>query len=91
MLTLIRESGLKLNLEKSAFGEYRLGHEITGAGLINLWRRKIRTDIEFPVPTVVHEVRQFVGLTSYFRSFVKFFLEYVIELGRQTADSFWTN
>lgn len=47
---------------------YYLGDEINGEG-IKPGKRKIQAVIEFPVPTGVHVVIQFIGLASYFRKF----------------------
>ena len=68
-------AGLKLNLEKCKFiqpeVEY-LGHIITPQGL-RIATRHLKAVEEFPVPTCVTTVRQFLGLASYYRRFVKSF------------------
>ena len=46
-----------------------LGHEITGEG-IRPGCDKIKAVAEFAAPKDVHEVRRFLGLTSYFRKFI---------------------
>lgn len=49
-----------------------LGHEISGDG-VRPGRRKTEAVSSFPIPKDVHGVRQFLGLASYFRKFVKGF------------------
>lgn len=75
VLQLIHKAGVKLNLKKCSFLmdklEY-LGHEIT-AGEIRPGQRKIQAVSQFPVPKNVHNVRQFLGLASYFRKFIRNF------------------
>lgn len=75
ILKIISESGLTLNLSKCNFFRKEidfLGFEITGSG-IRPGTRKIAAVSNFPVPKNVHEVRQFMGLASFFRRFVKNF------------------
>ena len=75
VLNLVAEAGLKLNLVKCRFLEEKLeylGHEISATG-IRPGERKVQAVKQFPTPTSVHGVRQFVGLASYFRKFVKDF------------------
>jgi transposase InsO family protein len=49
-----------------------LGHEITG-GEIRPSSHKLTAVADFKTPENVHEVRQFLGLASYFRKFIKGF------------------
>lgn len=72
VLQLVAMAGLKLNLAKCIVLEDKLeylGHEVSAAG-IRLGERRVQAVQNFPVPTNVHGVRQFVGLASYFREFV---------------------
>lgn len=72
ILGLLSSAGLTLNLKKCFFFHSELdylGYEISGSGL-RPGNRKIRAVSEFPTPTNVHQVRQFVGLASFFRRFV---------------------
>lgn len=75
VLELIKSAGVKLKGSKCSFlttsVEY-LGHEITG-GEIRPSQHKLTAVAEFKPPGNVHEVRQFLGLASYFRKFIKGF------------------
>lgn len=72
---LLQEAGLTLNLKKCHFFkdnlEY-LGYEIGEDG-IRPGQAKITAVEQFPTPRNVHEVRQFIGLASYFRKFIEHF------------------
>lgn len=77
VLVLLRDANLKLNLSKCAFLQKTvnyLGHEIT-AGTIQPGQTKINCVAEYKRPQNVHEIRQFIGLTSYFRKFIRGFAE----------------
>lgn len=69
---LLQKAGLTLNPKKCNFFqevlEY-LGYEISKIG-IRPGTEKIKAVSCFPTPTNVHEVRQFIGLASYFRKFI---------------------
>ena len=75
VLDRLQSAGLKLQPVKCHFiskqVEY-LGHLITPHGLQPNPSR-VRAVTEFPVPTTVTQVRQFVGLTSYYRRFIERF------------------
>ena len=75
VLECFEEANLKLNLKKCQFCccevEY-LGHIVTPNGFKpNI--RNVEAIKEFPVPTTLKELRQFLGLTSHYRRFVKGF------------------
>lgn len=73
IFTMLREEGLTLNLEKCTFLDTSilyLGYQIED-GMVKPGRDKTRAVNEFPTPENVHQVRQFLGLTGYFRHFVK--------------------
>lgn len=75
VLFQLRSSDLKLNAEKCSFLKGRvnyLGHDISAQG-IRPGERKIEAVAKFPVPTNLHELRQFLGLCSYFRKYVEHF------------------
>lgn len=49
-----------------------MGHEISPES-IQLGRTKLTAVSQFPIPKNVHDIRQFIGLCSYFRKFIKNF------------------
>lgn len=71
-LEAVRESGMTLKLKKCVFLakciQY-LGHVIE-EGVIRPGQ-KLAAVNDFPVPADVHQVRQFLGLTGYFRKFIQ--------------------
>ncbi|XP_073942510.1 cactin, spliceosome C complex subunit [Choristoneura fumiferana] len=72
---LLKEAGLTLNLQKCNFLQEELeylGYEISEKG-VKPGKAKIIAVQRFPTPSNVHEVRQFMGLASYFRKFMKGF------------------
>jgi hypothetical protein len=75
ILKLFREVNLTLRLSKCRFLQTELtylGHELNGEGL-RPSDDKIRAVQDFPKPVDVHTLRQFLGLASYFRKFIKNF------------------
>lgn len=73
VLKLFRQYRLTLKLSKCRFFDTTvsyLGYEISSSG-IQPGESKTLAVKEFPVPHNVHEVRQFLGLTGYFRKFIK--------------------
>lgn len=75
ILKLFNDAGLTLNLNKCNFFkksiEY-LGFEIDESG-IKPGLKKIEAVEKFPTPVDQHKVRQFIGLASFFRRFVRNF------------------
>lgn len=72
ILMLLSKAGLTLNLKKCFFFQSDidyLGYEISESGL-KPGNKKTQAVSEFPTPSNVHQVRQFVGLASFFRRFV---------------------
>lgn len=94
VLQLLTEANLKLNLNKCSFLKSTatyLGHEIT-AGTIQPGLAKINCVAEYKRPKNVHEIRQFIGLTSYFRKFIKGFAEIarpLTELTKKGVEWHW--
>ena len=78
----VMKAGLKLNPAKCKFIQQEveyLGHIVTPQGL-KTSTRHVEAVQQFPVPTTVSEVRQFLGLTSYYRRFVESFAKIVSPL-----------
>lgn len=70
---VLRQEGLTLNYEKCAFLKEAvnyLGFEVSG-GAVRPGNAKIDAVKNFPTPVNVLQVRQFIGLTGYFRHFVR--------------------
>ena len=64
---------MTLNLKKCAFLRTcvtYLGYDIE-EGKVRPGNDKIKAVKHFPIPKSVHNIRQFLGLTGYFRHFVK--------------------
>ncbi|GJZ17220.1 putative mitochondrial protein [Tanacetum coccineum] len=73
VLSVMREQQLYAKASKCIFGapqvEY-LGHIISGKG-VSTYPNKIQTMVDWPVPTTLKQSRGFLGLTGYYRRFVK--------------------
>lgn len=66
-----------------------LGFRISNNG-VQPGAEKTRTIKQFPQPSNVHQVRQFIGLTSYFRQFVPRIAEVAITiLTRKSQQRMW--
>lgn len=72
ILSSLQTAGLTLNITKCYFFKRKLdylGYEVSSEGL-RPGGKKIEAVASFPRPTNVHQVRQFVGLASFFRRFI---------------------
>ncbi len=92
VLERIQNAGLKLKISKCAFVrqevEY-LGHILTPDGLKT--NPKLAQSVEdFPIPKNVKEVRQFLGLCSYYRQFIHQFAQPLNMLTRKNVTFAWT-
>ncbi len=73
VFTRLVSAGLKVKLEKCHFLQEKviyLGHQIDSQGLRTV-QSKVDVVKQFPKPTSVEKVRSFLGLTGYYRKFIK--------------------
>ena len=91
----LRKAGLTLRGKKCVIGTPQvtyLGHLFTGSG-VTPDREKAKAVEEWPIPQNATEVRQFLGLASYYRRFIQNFADVVAPLHNLTQkDVFsWSN
>ncbi len=80
-------ASLTLNLAKCEFGKGTvtyLGRQV-GQGQVRPIEEKVRAITEFPVPTTRRELRRFLGMTGYYRTFCRNFSEVVHPLTNLTG------
>lgn len=73
VLTRLEDAGLKIKIEKCNFLKSKityLGHELSRHGVKAL-KSKIEAVEKFPTPTKTETVRSFLGLTGYYRKYIK--------------------
>jgi hypothetical protein len=73
ILSILRRDQWKAKLTKCAFAQQRiayLGHVISAAG-VPTDDSKIATIRDWPVPAMTKELREFLGLSGYYRKFIK--------------------
>jgi hypothetical protein len=78
VLTTLKQNKFYLRIDKCAFGlkeiEY-LGHIVNQNG-IKPTQKKIKAVMDWPIPTNITELRQFLGFTNYYRKHIKHYSEY---------------
>jgi len=95
ILILLRENQLYVKLIKCRFFKtevHYLGHVVSKDG-IAVDPEKVRSIMEWVVPRNVDEVRSFMGLASYYRRFIRNFLQiyYLITTLQRKGKRFeWT-
>lgn len=55
------------------------GH-LVGQGLIQPLQSKVKEILDWPIPTNIHEVRQFLGLATYYRKYIPGFAKHLVPL-----------
>ena len=73
VLQLMNMNALHANLQKCTFGATQigyLGHIISHEG-VSTEPEKIQAVLDWPIPTTLKQLRGFLGLTGYYRRFVK--------------------
>nr|GFC14253.1 hypothetical protein [Tanacetum cinerariifolium] len=73
VLSCLQEHRLHAKLSKCAFGQTRieyLGHVVTGSG-VEMDPDKIAAVKHWPTPNSVSQLRAFLGLTGYYRRFIR--------------------
>jgi hypothetical protein len=88
VLQLLEDNQLHAGLAKCAFGldtvEF-LGHVVSKDG-IRPDPAKVAAVQDWPVPSNVHQMRQFLGLTSYYRKFIRHYSHMALPLTELTKE-----
>ena len=89
VLDRLRQAGLTANVRKCQWGQTRcecIGH-IVGNGTVSPADGKVEAVRAFPQPKTKKQVRQFLGLTGYYRRFVDKYAEHSFYLTEATRKS----
>ena len=89
VLDRLGEAGLTANVSKCLWGQTScefLGH-IVGKGKVSPAELKVKVVQEFQFPKTKKHVRQFLGLTGYYRRFVPHYSEHTFHLTETTKKS----
>jgi hypothetical protein len=73
VLQVLEQNELYAKLSKCSFGQREvdyLGHIVSYSG-VHIDANKIRDVLEWPTPTNIKQLRGFLGLTGYYRRFIK--------------------
>lgn len=84
VLQILRDNKLYVNIDKCHFNKPEvnyLGH-VVGRGGIRPDPKKIQIVQDWPQPKTVHDIRSFLGLTNYFRRFIKDYAALAAPLNR---------
>lgn len=94
LLVVLRDEGFTINLRKSHFFKQSvcfLGFEVSVNG-VRPGELKTKAVSDFPTPTSVHSVQQFLGLSGFFRRFVQDYsiiAEPLFRLLKKDAEFLW--
>ena len=86
VLALLEQHQLYIGLDKCAFGHAEmgfLGHVISKDG-VKVDPRKVQAVTEWPTPSNVKDIRSFLGLTGYYRRFIKHYAHLALPLTELT-------
>ncbi|KAL5463574.1 hypothetical protein EMCRGX_G032483 [Ephydatia muelleri] len=89
----LRKAGLTLRGKKCVIGTPQvtyLGHLFTGSG-VTPDREKVKAVEEWPIPHNATEVRQFLGLASYYRRFIQNFADVAAPFTQKDVVFSWSN
>lgn len=88
VLSILQQHQLYVGLDKSAFGQHEisfLGHVISADG-VKPDPKKVLAVQEWPAPKTVREVRAFLGLTGYYRKFIRHYAHIALPLTELTKE-----
>lgn len=73
VLLTLQSHELYAKLSKCSFGAIEvdyLGHKVSGKG-VSMENTKVQAVLKWPTPTNIKQLRGFLGLTGYYRRFIK--------------------